>query len=183
MRSPNCFLITTPAVILTKWTASWLACVILTFTVRRKTQGQNGFHGLPDVHQWKAEGKVKLFEGIDGYGNGEQTRDFIYVKDVVKVNFFFWDHPELSGVYNCGTGHAHTFNTLAKGVLKHFGSGTLEYIPFPDVLRGKYQSYTQADTTKLLEAGYDGGFTDIEDAVAEYCALLDRTGGYYTYEA
>ena len=134
-------------------------------------------------NQWKAEGKVKLFEGIDGYGNGEQTRDFIYVKDVVKVNFFFWDHPELSGVYNCGTGHAHTFNTLAKGVLKHFGSGTLEYIPFPDVLRGKYQSYTQADTTKLLEAGYDGGFTDIDEAVAEYCALLDKTGGYYKYEA
>ena len=113
----------------------------------------------------------------------EGRRDFIYVKDVVKVNFFFWDHPELRGVYNCGTGHAHTFNTLAKGVLKHFGSGTLEYIPFPDVLRGKYQSYTQADPTKLLAAGYDGGFTDIEDAVAEYCALLDKTGGYYTYEA
>ena len=63
------------------------------------------------------------------------------------------------------------------------GSGTLEYIPFPDVLRGKYQSYTQADTTKLLEAGYDGGFTDIDEAVAEYCALLDKTGGYYKYEA
>lgn len=68
-------------------------------------------------------------------------------------------------------------------MLKHFGSGTLEYIPFPDVLRGKYQSYTQADTTKLLEAGYDGGFTDIDEAVAEYCALLDKTGGYYKYEA
>ena len=134
-------------------------------------------------NQWKAEGKVKLFEGFDGYGNGEQTRDFIYVKDVVKVNFFFWDHPEISGVFNCGTGHAHTFNTLAKGVLKHFGSGELEYVPFPEVLKGKYQSYTQADATNLLAAGYDGGFTDVNEAVAEYCAILDKSGGYYTHGA
>ena len=133
-------------------------------------------------NQWKAEGKVKLFEGIDGYGDGEQTRDFIYVKDVVKVNFFFWDHPELKGIYNCGTGHAHTFNTLAKGVLKYFGSGELEYVPFPEVLKGKYQSFTEADSSKLLAAGYDGGFTDIEEAIAEYCALLDKNDGYLINE-
>lgn len=133
-------------------------------------------------NQWKAEGKVKLFEGIDGYGNGEQVRDFIYVKDVVKVNFFFWDHPELKGIYNCGTGHAHTFNTLAKGVLKYFGSGELEYVPFPEVLKGKYQSFTEADSSKLLAAGYDGGFTDIEEAIAEYCALLDKNDGYLINE-
>ncbi len=133
-------------------------------------------------NQWKAEGKVKLFEGFDGYGNGEQTRDFIYVKDVVKVNFFFWDHPELKGIYNCGTGHAHTFNTLAKGVLKHFGSGELEYVPFPEVLKGKYQSFTEADSSKLLAAGYDGGFTNIEEAIAEYCALLDKNDGYLINE-
>ena len=123
-----------------------------------------------------------LFEGIDGYGNGEQVRDFIYVKDVVKVNFFFWDHPELKGIYNCGTGHAHTFNTLAKGVLKYFGSGELEYVPFPEVLKGKYQSFTEADSSKLLAAGYDGGFTDIEEAIAEYCALLDKNDGYLINE-
>ncbi|MHC1718160.1 MAG: ADP-glyceromanno-heptose 6-epimerase [Acidaminococcaceae bacterium] len=133
-------------------------------------------------NQWKAEGKVKLFEGVDGYGNGEQVRDFIYVKDVVKVNFFFWDHPELKGIYNCGTGHAHTFNTLAKGVLKYFGSGELEYVPFPEVLRGKYQSFTEADSSKLLAAGYDGGFTDIEEAIAEYCELLDKNDGYLINE-
>ena len=133
-------------------------------------------------NQWKAEGKVKLFEGFDGYGNGEQTRDFIYVKDVVKVNFFFWDHPELKGIYNCGTGNAHTFNTLAKGVLKYFGSGELEYVPFPEILKGKYQSFTEADSSKLLAAGYDGGFTDIEEAIAEYCALLDKNDGYLINE-
>ena len=133
-------------------------------------------------NQWKAEGKVKLFEGIDGYGNGEQVRDFIYVKDVVKVNFFFWDHPELKGIYNCGTGNSHTFNTLAKGVLKYFGSGELEYVPFPEILKGKYQSFTEADSSKLLAAGYDGGFTDIEEAIAEYCALLDKNDGYLINE-
>ena len=135
-------------------------------------------------NQWNKEGKVKLFEGYAGYGPGEQTRDFIYVKDVVRVNFFFWDHPELSGVYNCGTGHAHQFNDLARGVLNYFGApeSKLEYVPFPEVLKGKYQSYTQADATKLLAAGYTGGFTPLEKAVAEYCAVLDKTGGYYTHE-
>ena len=101
---------------------------------------------------------------------------------MVKVNFFFWDHPELKGIFNCGTGHAHPFNTVAKAVLKHFGAPMekLEYVPFPDVLKGKYQSYTQADETGLLSVGYDGGFTDIEEAVEEYCQVLDQTGGYYT---
>lgn len=131
-------------------------------------------------NQWKKEGQVKLFEGYDGYGPGEQTRDFIYVKDVVKVLFYFWKHPELKGVYNLGTGHAHQFNDMAKAVLKYFGEGELVYVPFPEVLKGKYQSYTQADTTKLLAAGYDGGFTDFNKAVAEYCEVLDKTGGYYT---
>jgi ADP-L-glycero-D-manno-heptose 6-epimerase len=133
-------------------------------------------------NQFKAEGKVKLFDAYGDYGPGQQTRDFVYVNDVVKVNLFFWQHPELKGIYNCGTGHAHTFNTLAKGVLKYFKAPLekLVYVPFPEVLKGKYQSYTQADDKKLLAAGYDGGFTDIDKAVGEYCALLDKTGGYYT---
>lgn len=131
-------------------------------------------------NQWKAEGKVKLFDAYGGYGPGEQTRDFIYVKDVVKVNLFFWDHPELKGVYNCGTGHAHEFNDMAKAVLKFFGKGELNYIPFPEVLKGKYQSFTQADAGKLLSVGYDGGFTDFETAIMEYCQVLEKTEGYYT---
>lgn len=132
-------------------------------------------------NQWKENnGVVKLFGAYKGYGNGEHTRDFVYVKDVVNVNFFFWDHPEISGVFNCGTGKAHPFNDLAKGVLKHFGSGKIEYIDFPEGLKGKYQCFTEADTTNLLKAGYDKGFTPLEDAVAEYCEVLAKTGGYYT---
>lgn len=136
-------------------------------------------------NQWLAEHEVRLFGGYDGYGPGEHTRDFIYVKDVVKVNFYFWEHPEIRGIFNCGTGHAHPFNTLAKGVLEHFGSSMeagLRYIDFPEVLKGKYQSFTEADTANLLAAGYDGGFTPIEEAIEEYCSLLDKTGGYYVYE-
>ncbi len=129
--------------------------------------------------QWKDTGKVKLFDAYDGYGAGEQKRDFIYVKDVVKVLFYFWQHPELKGIYNLGTGHAHTFNDMAHALLEFLGSGELEYVPFPEVLKGKYQSYTQADTTKLLQAGYDGGFTDFAQAVQEYCQLLRDTDGYY----
>lgn len=129
--------------------------------------------------QWQAEHKVKLFGEYDGYGPGEQTRDFIYVKDVVKVLFDFWQHPERKGVFNLGTGHAHTFNDMAKAVLEFFGSGELVYVPFPEVLKGKYQSYTQADTTKLLAAGYTGGFTDFSQAVKEYCQVLQDSDGYY----
>ncbi len=136
-------------------------------------------------NQFKAEGKVKLFDAYDTYGPGEQTRDFIYVNDVVNVNFFFWEHPEISGVFNCGTGNAHQFNVLAHAVLNHFGAAEdkLEYVPFPEVLKGKYQSFTEADATNLLNAGYDKGFTEINQAVAEYCKLLDETGGYYKHEA
>lgn len=101
------------------------------------------------------------------------------MKDVVKVLFYFWQHPELKGVYNLGTGHAHTFNDMARAVLEFFGSGELVYVPFPEVLKGKYQSYTQADATKLLATGYDGGFTDFAQAVKEYCQVLRDSDGYY----
>ena len=144
-------------------------------------KGKMASMAMQMYNQFKAEGKVRLFGAYDGYAAGEQTRDFIYVNDAVKVNFFFWDHPELKGIYNCGTGNAHPFNAVAKAVLRHFGASLekLEYVPFPEVLKGKYQSYTQADDAKLLAAGYDGGFTDLDEAVEEYCALLDKTGGYY----
>lgn len=123
-------------------------------------------------------GEITLFEGTAGYENGGQTRDFIYVKDVVNVNLFFWEHPELSGVFNCGTGHAHTFNQFMQAVIDYAGKGKITYIPFPEVLKGKYQSFTEADTTKLMSVGYDKGFTKMEDAVAEYCELLENNEGY-----
>ncbi|MDR2007172.1 MAG: ADP-glyceromanno-heptose 6-epimerase [Acidaminococcales bacterium] len=128
--------------------------------------------------QMKADGAVQLFAGTGGYGDGGQSRDFIYVKDVVKINLFFWRAAVTSGVFNCGTGEANTFNALAGEVLKHFQTGRVEYIPFPEALSGKYQNHTKADTAKLLAAGYRGGFTPLAQAVGEYCRLLDASDGY-----
>ncbi|BBB91607.1 MAG TPA: ADP-glyceromanno-heptose 6-epimerase [Methylomusa anaerophila] len=129
-------------------------------------------------NQLAKDGAIRLFEGTDGYGNGEQRRDFIYVKDVVKVNLYFWQKPKQSGIFNCGTGQAHTFNAVAESVIRAKGHGKIEYIPFPETLQGKYQSFTEADPSKLLAAGYNGGFHTLEDAVKDYCQYLDEKGGY-----
>jgi ADP-L-glycero-D-manno-heptose 6-epimerase len=123
-------------------------------------------------------GGARLFAGTEGYGNGEQLRDFIYVKDVVKVNLYCWLHPKTSGIFNCGTGKARSFNDVANSIIKAKGKGRIEYIPFPESLKGKYQSFTEADTAQLLAAGYDGGFTALEAAIADYCRHLDENNGY-----
>jgi len=131
-------------------------------------------------NQIKEHNCIKLFKGIDGYKDGEQRRDFVYVKDVVKVNLWFWQHKGPSGIYNCGTGQAHTYNEAAQAVIDCLGTGHIEYREFPEVLRGKYQNFTESDPTKLLAAGYDEGFYLLKDAVGEYCKFLDA-GGYFTY--
>ena len=131
-------------------------------------------------HQVKKEGVCRLFKGYGEYGDGEHRRDFIYVKDVVKVNLWFWQQQGPSGIYNCGTGHAHSYNEVAEAVIEAMGQGHIEYREFPEVLKGKYQCFTEADKTKLLEAGYDQGFYDMKDAVKEYCDFLDN-GGYFKY--
>ena len=132
-------------------------------------------------NQIKTDGVAKLFKGTAGYGDGEQLRDFIYVKDVVKVNLWAFESNVKSDVYNCGTGQAHSYNDAANAIIEALGTGKIEYRDFPETLKGKYQSYTQADKTALIEAGYNGGFTDFNQAVSEYCKLLEENGGYYTY--
>ena len=129
-------------------------------------------------NQVKSTGVIKLFKGSDGYDDGEQRRDFIYVADVAKVNLWCWENDLANGVYNCGTGHATSFNEVARAVIEALGEGRIEYVDFPAELVGKYQSFTQADTKKLLAAGYDGGFTSIKKAVREYCEFLNG-GGYF----
>ena len=131
-------------------------------------------------HQVKETGIARLFKGTDGYGDGEQRRDFVYVKDVVKVNLWFWENQGPSGIYNCGTGTAHTYNEVAQAVIDALGTGRIEYREFPEVLIGKYQNYTQSDPSHLLEAGYNEGFYEMRDAVKEYCDFLDK-GGYFEY--
>jgi ADP-L-glycero-D-manno-heptose 6-epimerase len=129
-------------------------------------------------NQIAKDGVAKLFAGVDGYKDGEQQRDFIYVKDVVKVNLFFWEHPDKSGIFNCGTGKARSFNDVANSIIKAKNNGRIEYVPFPEGLRGKYQNFTQADTGKLIGIDYDGGFMELEESIADYCSYLDKSKGY-----
>jgi ADP-L-glycero-D-manno-heptose 6-epimerase len=142
------------------------------------------FHNF---NQFRAEGKVKLFGEYNGYGAGEQTRDFVSVEDVVKVNLFFFDHPEKSGIFNLGTGRAQPFNDIASTVVNSLRAidgeaplslaelvqrGLIEYIPFPDALRGKYQCFTQADQSKLRSAGYEAPFLTVQQGVDRYVRWL-----------
>jgi ADP-L-glycero-D-manno-heptose 6-epimerase len=117
--------------------------------------------------------KARLFEGCDGMANGEQKRDFVYVDDVVDVNLWFLDHPEQRGIYNVGTGRAETFNTVAKAVIAWHKEGCIEYIPFPEHLKGAYQSYTQADISGLRQAGYTKDFLTVKQGVARYLDWLN----------
>jgi ADP-L-glycero-D-manno-heptose 6-epimerase len=111
---------------------------------------------------------VRLFESSDGYGPGEQRRDFVYVDDVAAVNLWFLDHPRASGIFNVGSGRAQTFNDVARAVIAHHGRGRIEYVPFPDALRGSYQSFTQADISALRAAGCDMPFLSVEEGVSRY---------------
>jgi ADP-L-glycero-D-manno-heptose 6-epimerase len=136
-------------------------------------------------NQFQAEGKVKLFVGSGGYGDGEQRRDFVHVDDTVAVNLWMLEHPEVSGLFNCGTGRAQTFNEVAAAVVNTV-RGTLaspqelveekliQYVPFPAQLQGKYQSYTQADLSRLRAAGLPGDFMSVQDGVASYVKELMR---------
>jgi len=128
-------------------------------------------------NQLRAEGKVKLFEGCDGYGDGEQRRDFVYVGDVVDVNLWFLDNSKVSGIFNVGTGRSQSFNDVAKGVLKAHDSGELCYVPFPDKLKGRYQSFTEADLSRLRAAGYEGAFLTVEQGVERYMEWLKDNPG------
>ncbi|MBV2235702.1 MAG: ADP-glyceromanno-heptose 6-epimerase [Sterolibacterium sp.] len=141
------------------------------------------------THQYRAAGKVKLFEGCDGHGNGEQLRDFVFVEDVVKVNLHFLQQP-CSGIFNLGTGRAQSFNDVAVATVNTCrvaegqaalslealqSQGSIEYISFPEALRGKYQSFTQADLSQLRAAGYRGEFATVEEGVARYVGELLQT--------
>ncbi|MEQ1740537.1 MAG: ADP-glyceromanno-heptose 6-epimerase [Methyloglobulus sp.] len=132
--------------------------------------GSTVFHFNQQIIEQK---KAKLFEGCDGFANGEQLRDFVYVDDVVDVNVWFMDHPGQRGIYNVGTGKAETFNAVAQAVMAWHKQGSIEYIAFPEHLQGAYQSYTQADISGLRQAGYDKDFLDVKQGVGRYLERLN----------
>ena len=117
---------------------------------------------------------ITLFEGCDGYADGEQRRDFVYVEDVVKVNLWLLDNPDVKGVFNLGTGRSQTFNDVANAVIAWHGGGDITYSPFPDDLRGRYQSFTQADISALRACGYEQPFVSVEEGVRRYLDALSR---------
>ncbi len=138
-------------------------------------------------NQFQAERRVKLFQGWDGYADGEQKRDFISIEDVVEVNMHFLERPELSGIFNLGTGRAQTFNDVAVATINAClgaegraaltlqemrAQNMIEYIAFPDALKGKYQSHTEADNAALRRAGYSTEFLTVEEGVSRYCEHL-----------
>ena len=138
-------------------------------------------------NQFRAEGRVRPFEGSGGYANGEQRRDFVSVEDVVRVNLHFLDYPEISGIFNVGTGRAQSFNDVACAVVNACRGaagqaplslaqmqqqGLIAYAPFPEALMGKYQHFTQADVSMLRRAGYGEPFLSVEEGVGRYCRVL-----------
>ncbi|TDX28765.1 ADP-glyceromanno-heptose 6-epimerase precursor [Modicisalibacter xianhensis] len=119
----------------------------------------------------------RLFGAWDGYDAGMQSRDFIYVGDVVDVNLWFLDHPEQSGIFNLGTGRAEPFKAIAETVIDYYGKqgieADIEYIDFPDELKGRYQSYTRADISRLRQAGYSAEFRTVREGVTAYLEWLN----------
>jgi len=132
-------------------------------------------------NQYRAESKVRLFEGSGGFAAGEQRRDFVSVEDVVKVNLDFLDHRDRSGIWNLGTGRAATFNAIAAATINAcraadgqpelpfaelHRSGAIEYIKFPPDLADRYQSFTEADISRLRAAGYNAPMLGVDEGVA-----------------
>jgi ADP-L-glycero-D-manno-heptose 6-epimerase len=154
---------------------------------RESHKGQMASMAWHFYQQFVENRKVRLFHGTGGYGDGEQLRDFVNVDDVVKVNLFFSDHTEMSGIYNVGTGHSRSFNDLALAVInglavlngepvverqQALSQGWLEYFSMPDTLTSRYQSFTEADISRLRNQGYAAQFLTLEEGVTKYVTEL-----------
>ncbi len=159
---------------------------------REQHKGRMASVAFHFFNEFQAEGRVKLFEGCDGYANGEQRRDFVFIDDVVKVNMFFLEHQDCSGIYNLGTGRAQSFNDVAVATVNACraaagaaamsldeltAAGMIEYVAFPEALKGKYQSYTQAELDRLRAAGYRNEFATVEQGVTDYVGHLTKARG------
>ncbi|HMS26204.1 MAG TPA: ADP-glyceromanno-heptose 6-epimerase [Burkholderiaceae bacterium] len=156
---------------------------------REQHKGRMASVAFHQFHQFKKDGKVKLFGGYGGYAAGMQERDFIYIDDVVSVNLWFYDHPEISGIFNIGAGRAQPFNDVALAVINTMRSLNdsnsasltlqqavdqqfLEYTEFPEALVGKYQCHTLANIELLRHAGYKPSFMTVQEGVADYIRQL-----------
>src|SRR5450759_1703974 len=154
---------------------------------REQHKGRMASVAFHQFNQFSAAGKVKLFGEYGGYARGAQLRDFVFIDDVIAVNLWFLDHPGISGIFNLGSGRAQPFNDVATAVVNAMRSlqgqaalaldamvsaGLIEYIAFPDALRGKYQCYTQADLGALRATGCEHKFADVPTGVLKYVQWL-----------
>lgn len=155
------------------------------FNVYGRHEGHKGpmasqVHQL--AQQIRATGQAQLFGEGEGAAAGQHRRDFVHVDDIVDVIAWFLDHPDRSGIFNCGTGTTRTFQDLAEAVIRAVGAGEIAYVPFPDALRGRYQAHTQADLSRLRAVGCDHRFLTLEEGVpralgeAVAHVLVDRDG-------
>lgn len=154
---------------------------------REQHKGRMASVAFHHFNQFREHGKVKLFGEYGGYGPGQQSRDFVFVDDVVAVNLWFLQHPERSGIFNLGSGRAQPFNDVAVAAVNAARAlkgeatlpldalvkqGLVEYIPFPDALVGKYQCFTEADLSQLRATGCDHVFADVATGVKRYVDWL-----------
>lgn len=154
---------------------------------RESHKGRMASVAFHHYNQLKTNGCVRLFDGSHGYGPGEQRRDFVYIDDIIEAILFFYDHPDRSGIFNLGTGRAQSFNDVAASMVNSVraasgerelplqalqNAGLIQYIPFPEDLKGRYQAFTQADLTLLRKAGYEAGFLGVEEGVRRYASWL-----------
>lgn len=157
------------------------------YGMREQHKGRMASVAYHHFNQYRSQGYVNLFGAYENYGNGKHSRDFISVEDVAKVNLYFFDNFEKSGIFNLGTGRSQPFNDLAAATVNACRAAEgkpklslaelveqqlIRYIPFPEDLAGKYQSFTQADTEKLRAAGYADDFYTVEQGVERYVAWL-----------
>lgn len=149
---------------------------------REAHKGRMASVAFHHFNQFRQDGRVRLFEASHGYGPGEQQRDFVHVDDVIAVNLHFMRHP-VTGIYNVGSGRAQAFNDVALAVVNTLRqsagepaltlaaavqAGLIEYVPFPEALRGKYQAFTQADLGRLRAAGFVAPMQSVEQGTASY---------------
>lgn len=124
--------------------------------------------------QARSGGPMRLFGPGCGKAAGEHRRDFVHVDDVVASVQWFLDRPDLSGIFNCGTGVSRTFNDVARLVGDHHGGVEVEYLPFPAELSRRYQAETRADLSRLRAVGYTAPFISLEDGVGSYLRWRDE---------
>jgi ADP-L-glycero-D-manno-heptose 6-epimerase len=160
------------------------------YGVREQHKGRMASVAFHFYNQYKQSGKIKLFEGSEEYDKGSQKIDFVSIEDVVKVKMYFLDNPKLNGIFNIGTGRSQPFNDMAVAAVNALrkddnksplaleelvSEGVIEYVDFPEALKGKYQSFTQADISHLVSSGYKEPFYTVEQGVERYInSLIER---------